>query len=47
MKNDVPAIWRDWADDVRGFGIDSGHHVGEDAPEDLARALTEFLAPRA
>jgi haloacetate dehalogenase len=42
LYGDPRVIWRDWADDVRGFGIDSGHHIGEDAPEDLARALIEF-----
>jgi haloacetate dehalogenase len=36
------AIWRAWADDVRGMGFDSGHHIGEDAPEALAAALVEF-----
>jgi haloacetate dehalogenase len=43
LYGDPRVIWRDWADDVRGFGIDSGHHVGEDAPEELACALTDFL----
>jgi haloacetate dehalogenase len=46
LYGDPRVIWRTWADDVRGFGIDSGHHIGEDAPEDLARALIEF-SPRA
>jgi haloacetate dehalogenase len=43
LYGDPREIWRAWADDVRGFGIDSGHHVGEDNPEALARALVEFL----
>jgi hypothetical protein len=30
------AIWRGWADDVRGARIDSGHHMAEEAPEQLA-----------
>jgi haloacetate dehalogenase len=42
LYGDPLAIWRDWADDVRGFGIDSGHHIGEDAPAELARALIDF-----
>jgi haloacetate dehalogenase len=42
LYGDPLAIWRSWADDVRGFGIDSGHHIGEDAPEALAAALVEF-----
>jgi len=36
-------IWRSWADDVRGLGIDSGHHMAEDAPEALAEALRKFI----
>ena len=38
------AIWRGWADDVRGARIDSGHHMAEQAPEQLAGVLTGFLA---
>jgi haloacetate dehalogenase len=37
-------IWRDWAADVRGHGIDSGHHMAEEAPAALAHALIDFLA---
>jgi haloacetate dehalogenase len=48
LYGDPRVIWRSWADEVSGFGIDSGHHVGEDAPEDLARAIIGFAAdPRA
>ena len=39
---DPLAIWRRWADDLRGMGIDSGHHIGEDAPDELAAALVAF-----
>lgn len=35
LYGDPRAIWRDWADDVRGHGIDAGHHVAEEA---LARS---------
>jgi haloacetate dehalogenase len=42
LYEDPLAIWRRWADDLRGMGIDSGHHIGEDAPEELAAALVEF-----
>ena len=41
---DPLAIWRDWADDVRQVRIDSGHHMAEDAPEQVAAALRELLA---
>ena len=43
IYGDPVAIWRDWADDVRGARIDSGHHMAEEAPEDLATALRDFL----
>ena len=43
LYGDPLVIWRDWAIDVRGRGIDSGHHVAELAPEDLAVALLGFL----
>ena len=33
-----------WADDLRGAGIDSGHHVAEEAPEATAAALAGFWA---
>jgi glutathione-independent formaldehyde dehydrogenase len=51
LYGDPLAIWRDWADDVRGQRIDCGHHVdcghhiGEEAPAELASLLTEFFAP--
>lgn len=38
---DVLDVWRDWADDVQGRGIDSGHHIPEEAPDEM---LSEFLA---
>lgn len=44
LFGDPVAIWRDWAVDVRGHGIDSGHHVAEEAPEVLADALLAFFA---
>ncbi|MCG7205664.1 alpha/beta fold hydrolase [Streptomyces arenae] len=44
LHGDPVAIWRRWATDVRGHGIDSGHHVAEQAPEALASALTGFLS---
>jgi hypothetical protein len=41
---DPVRIWRRWADDVRGHGIDSGHHMAEKAPAAPADALGDFLA---
>ncbi|WP_395682003.1 alpha/beta fold hydrolase [Inquilinus sp.] len=44
LFGDILGIWRPWAPDIRGRGIDCGHHMAEEAPEDLARELLEFLA---
>ncbi|MGW4463518.1 alpha/beta fold hydrolase [Micromonospora sp. NPDC004704] len=45
LYGDVLAIWRDWSSDLRGGGpIESGHHMAEEAPEELAGALIPFLA---
>jgi haloacetate dehalogenase len=44
LYGDVLEVWRDWAGDLRGGAIDSGHHMAEDAPEELAARLREFLA---
>jgi haloacetate dehalogenase len=41
---DVCAVWRDWADDVQGHGIDCGHYLAEEAPEETLAALEPFLA---
>jgi haloacetate dehalogenase len=40
---DVLAVWRDWADDVRGHEIDSGHFIAEEAPLETYDALREFF----
>jgi haloacetate dehalogenase len=45
LYGDPLVIWREWADDVDGFGIDSGHHVAEENPADLARALAGHFRP--
>src|SRR5262245_30092842 len=37
--------WRQWADDVRGAPIDSGHFLAEENPDATAAALAEFFAP--
>ncbi|MEU9519626.1 alpha/beta hydrolase [Streptomyces sp. NPDC048224] len=44
LYGDPRAIWSRWAKDVRGHGIDSGHHVAEEAPGPLASALADFFA---
>jgi haloacetate dehalogenase len=40
---DVLAIWRDWADDVRGAALPSGHYLPEEAPEETCAALRAFF----
>ena len=37
------AIWRDWAADVRGRALDSGHYLPEEAPEATCAELRSFL----
>ena len=37
------AIWRDWADDVRGQAIDSGHYLAEERPAETLAALLDFF----
>lgn len=43
LYGDPLAIWRDWADDVRGQPVDCGHHIAEEAPAELAALLTAFF----
>jgi haloacetate dehalogenase len=42
---DVLAIWRDWADDVRGRALDCGHYLPEEAPDDTFVELRAFFLP--
>ena len=44
LYGDPLAIWSSWADDVRGATIDSGHHMPEEAPDQLAAALRSLLS---
>ncbi|WP_029433850.1 alpha/beta fold hydrolase [Blastococcus sp. URHD0036] len=44
LHGDPRAIWAGWTADLRGgAAIDSGHHVAEEAPDDLVAALVPFL----
>lgn len=36
-------LWRDYAIDLRGAALDSGHFVAEEAPDDVIARLKEFL----
>ena len=42
-KYDVVAEWHKWADEVEGFGIDCGHYLPEEAPEETFSALLKFF----
>jgi haloacetate dehalogenase len=41
---DVLAIWREWANDVHGHGLDCGHYLAEEAPDETYTALYNFFA---
>ena len=41
---DPLAVWRAWADDVRGGPVAAGHFFPEEAPEETVRHLRAFLA---
>jgi haloacetate dehalogenase len=43
LYGDVLEVWRPWATDVRGASIPSGHHMAEEAPNELAAALADFF----
>jgi haloacetate dehalogenase len=44
LYGDPLAIWRTWADDLRGQPLDCGHHIAEEAPDELAALLTSHFA---
>lgn len=44
LYGDPLTIWKDWATNVHGHGIDSRHHIAEEAPTALARSLIDFLS---
>jgi haloacetate dehalogenase len=38
---DVVEVWRPWAPDVRGVGLDASHFLVEDRPADIASLLLD------
>ncbi|WP_332770608.1 alpha/beta fold hydrolase [Phenylobacterium sp.] len=40
---DVLAVWREWAHDVQGHAIDSGHFIPEERPDETLAALRGFF----
>ena len=47
LYGDVLAVWREWANDLRGHALDCGHHLAEEAPEETAAALHTFFRDEA
>ncbi|MEU7927847.1 alpha/beta hydrolase [Micromonospora sp. NPDC049801] len=43
LYDDPMAIWRQWADDVRGGPVPAGHFIPEEAPDETAHRLLDFL----
>lgn len=41
---DLEDIWRPWCTGLRTATIDSGHHMAEEAPDQVAGAISDFLA---
>ncbi len=41
---DVPAVWREYAGDVRGAALDCGHFLAEEVPDATVAALLDFFA---
>ena len=44
LYGDVLGVWRGWTDDLLGERIESGHHMAEQAPEELAERIARFIA---
>lgn len=44
LYGDPVKIWEPWCEQVSGHSIDCGHHIAEEAPEELADALRAFLS---
>lgn len=43
LYGDPLMIWRHWATDIRGHGINSPHHIAEEAADELATTITRFI----
>jgi haloacetate dehalogenase len=44
LYDDPLEVWRAWAADLRGRRIESGHHMAEEAPAEVAAEIGRFLA---
>ncbi|MFJ3367996.1 alpha/beta fold hydrolase [Pseudomonas sp. NPDC086251] len=43
LYGDVLAVWKPWTTRQRGRGLDCGHHMAEEAPNELASEILAFL----
>ena len=43
LYGDPLTVWRDWADDVRGRGLNCGHYLAEEAPDETSTELRDFF----
>lgn len=43
LYGDVLAVWKPWTTRQRGRGLDCGHHMAEEAPNELANEIFAFL----
>jgi haloacetate dehalogenase len=43
---DPISIWREWADDVTGEGLECGHFIAEERPAETLARLSSFFWPR-
>ena len=43
LYGDPVAVWKPWCRQVTGQGIESTHHIAENAASELVRCLTDFL----
>jgi haloacetate dehalogenase len=44
LYGDVLDVWRPWIREAQGRGLDCGHHMAEEAPEELAQELLKFFS---
>ena len=42
--SDVLAVWRPWAENLRGGALDCSHHMAEEAPQALTDHLRALFA---
>lgn len=43
LYGDVLGVWRPWTTRLKGHGLHCGHHMAEEAPEELAKELGRFF----